>query len=67
MKHRRQLTAALACALAVALGAGAVLATETAQPATPPLLIAPNPNASQSVTEPLPDVETPDAQTEVPR
>ena len=66
MKHRRQLTAALACALAVALGAGAVLATETAQPATPPLLIAPNPNASQSVTDPLPDVETPDVQTEVP-
>ena len=66
MKHRRQLSAVLACALAIALGAGAVLATETVQPATPPLLIAPNPNASQSVTEPLPDAETPDVQEEVP-
>ena len=54
MKQRRQLAAALACALAVSLGAGAVLANETAQTsAAPPLLIAPNPTASQRVTETL--------------
>ena len=61
MKQHRQLAAALACALAIGLGAGAVLATETVQPDTaPPLLIAPNPTVSQPVTEPeQADTQTP--------
>lgn len=58
MKHHRQLAAALACALAIGLGAGAVLATESTQPnTTPPILIAPNPNASHTVTETAPSAD----------
>lgn len=49
MNHPRKLAAALACALAVSLGAGAVLATDPVQPESQDiLLIAPNPNAAQT-------------------
>ncbi len=64
MKHRKQLAAALACALAVSLGAGAVLASEPSQPdVTPPLLIAPNPMTTPAedttITAPV-DTPTPE-------
>jgi len=66
MKQHKHLAAALACALAVSLGAGAVLATESAVPeghdtlliapnptAAPPILIAPNPSTAQPVDSEL--------------
>ena len=69
MKQRRQFAAALACALTIVLGAGAVLATETAQADTmPPLLIAPNPAASQTVIDPVQsDFQTPSVEEETGR
>ena len=65
MKHQKKLAAALACAMAVGLCAGHVLAdgaTDSTQQVDPPLLImpAPRPAPSESETE-SPDVENADS------
>ena len=57
MRHQRKLSAALACALAVSLCAGHVLAdgtADSAQQPAPPLLIAPAPRPAPAEGDPAP-------------